>query len=235
MRLTPMNFRVLLPAVLALCLPAFTHAQAIAGPQGTQDHFKDPSSLKLPPGQKAAIMEFEDLECPACAHAAPIVHTAIEHYKIPYYHRDFLIQSHIWSRDAAITARYLEDKVSPAAADQYRRDVFANQTNIGSKDDLQNFTRRWFTDHKQVGGQPFNIDPAGRFAAEVEADCTQAARIGLNQTPSLFVLAPKGWIHVTEVTQLYTAIDTALAQTPAAKAPSTAGHTNTRKSSTPRK
>ena len=63
-------------------------------------------------------MEFEDLECPACAHAYPIVHAAVDKYKIPLMRHDFLIQGHQWSKDAAITARYLEDKVSPEMAAQ---------------------------------------------------------------------------------------------------------------------
>ncbi len=39
--------------------------------------------VKPPAGARVAIYEFEDLECPACAHAYPIVHAAIDKYKIP--------------------------------------------------------------------------------------------------------------------------------------------------------
>jgi protein-disulfide isomerase len=216
MILRALRLPAIVPAVLAAALftlPAAAHAQNVAGPAGSGTHFKDTSSFKLAPGQKAAIIEFEDLECPACAHAAPIVHTAIEHYKIPLLRHDFLIQSHQWSKDAAITARYLQDKVSPELADQFRRDVFSAQQTISGKDDLAAFTRKWFTDHKQQ--LPFVMDPSGRFAAEVQADCTMGERIGLNQTPTIIVLAPNGWTQVMDVTQLYTTIDNALAQSPA--------------------
>ena len=69
-----------------------------------------------------------------------------------------------WSRDGAITARYLQDKVSPEMAEQFRRDVFAAQLSIASKDDLQNFTRKWFQQHGQQ--MPFVMDPSGRLIAE---------------------------------------------------------------------
>src|SRR5271165_6380528 len=88
--------------------------------------FRDTSMLKPPAGSKVAIFVFEDLECPACAHAFPVVRTAVEHYKIPLVRRDFpLTEIHIWSFDAAVTARYLQDHVSPKLADTFRGDVFA--------------------------------------------------------------------------------------------------------------
>ena len=219
-----MTRRALLPAfavALLTAIPVAAHAQA-ALPAGSGDQFKDTSVLKLPAGQKAEIYEFEDLECPACSRAFPIVHTAVDHYKIPLVRHDFPLQQHLWSRDAAITARYLQDKVSPSIAEQYRRDVFANQNSIASKDDLNNFTRKWFQTHGQQ--MPFVMDPSGLFAAEVQADYRLGERIGLVHTPSIFVLAPNGWTQVTDVTQLYTAIDQALAQTP-----TTTAHNNIRK------
>jgi protein-disulfide isomerase len=196
-----------------------------AVPPNEGDHFKDTSPLKLPAGQKAEIYEFEDLECPACARAFPIVHTAVEHYKIPLVRHDFPLQQHLWSRDAAVTARYLQDKVSPQLAEQYRRDVFANQNSIASKDDLNAFTRKWFQSHGQQ--MPFVMDPNGLFSAEVQADYTLGERIGLQHTPTIFVVGPRGWTQVVDITQLYSVIDAALAETPAASA-----HNNIRRPKT---
>jgi len=200
-----------LAAALSLTAPAALRAQDSV-PPGQGDAFKDTSMLKLPAGQKAAIFDFEDLECPACARAFPISHAAIEHYKIPLIRHDFIIPGHIWSRDAAITARYLQDKVSPEVAEQFRRDVFATQISIASKDDLQGYTRKWFASHNQQ--LPFVMDPSGRFAAEVQADVTLGERLGVRETPTILVLAPHGWIQVKDITKLYSAIDNALAQTP---------------------
>ena len=176
---------------------------------------------------KVAIVEFEDLECPACAHAAPIVKTALEHYPIAFLRHDYLIQSHAWSKQAAILARYLQDKVSPDTAEQYRRDVFANQISIGSTDDLNNFDQRWFAAHKLQ--MPFNIyQPDGLFTAEVQADVRTGERLGLIQTPTIIVIGPKGWLEVTNVTQLYTAIDQVMASVPAA----TTAHNNLKRPTT---
>jgi protein-disulfide isomerase len=211
MRLTPMNRLASFALALTLAVPTALKAQN-AVPPGQGDAFKDTSMLKLPAGQRAAIFDFEDLECPACARAFPITHSAIDHYKIPLLRHDFLIPGHIWSRDAAITARYLQDKVSPELAEQFRRDVFANQVSIASKDDLQAYTRKWFQTHNQQ--LPFVMDPSGRFIAEVQADDTLGQRLGVRETPTIIVLAPHGWIQVKDITQLYSVIDSALAETP---------------------
>lgn len=203
-------------------------AQA-AVPPGQGDTFRDTSALKLPSdaSKGVAIYEFEDLECPACARAFPIVHAAVDKYQIPLIRRDFPLLMHVWSRDAAITARYLQDKVSPSLAEQFRRDVFANQTSIASKDDLANFTRRWFQNHGQQ--MPFVMDPSGRFAAEVQADYTLGERIGLSHTPTIFVLTKNGWIQIVDVTKLYSTLDEALAQ-----ARESSAHNQVRKSSAAR-
>src|SRR5690349_17984912 len=77
--------------VLAMSLPfAAQSSQAqTAAPPGTGDHFKDTSMFKPPAGARVAVVEFEDLECPACAHAYPIVHAAVAQYKIPLVRHDF--------------------------------------------------------------------------------------------------------------------------------------------------
>jgi protein-disulfide isomerase len=198
-----------LAAAVLLAVSTTAHAQGAAGGQG--DQFKDTSILKLPAGQRAAIFEMEDLECPACAHAAPIVHAAIERYKIPFLRYDFPLSQHIWSRDAAITARYLQDKVSPELAEQYRLDVFASQLSINSKEDLQNFTLSWFKKHGKT--PPFALGPDSVFALEVQADQRLGERLGVQHTPTIIVIAPHGWVQVVDVSQLYTVIDQALART----------------------
>jgi protein-disulfide isomerase len=202
-----------LSAAVLLAIPA-ARAQGAAG--GAGDQFKDTSMLKLPAGARVAIFEMEDLECPACAHAAPIVQNALKNYKIPFLRHDFPLNGHIWSRDAAITARYLQDKVSPEIAEQFRLDVFANQISINSKEDLQNYTRSWFQKHGQQ--VPFALGPQSIFALEVQADETLGERLGVAHTPTIIVISPHGWVQVVDVSQLYTVIDRALAETPASTA-----------------
>jgi protein-disulfide isomerase len=205
-----LTFRLVsaLLATVLLAIPAATHAQTAAGGQG--DQFHDTSMLKLPAGAKCAVFEMEDLECPACGHAAPIVHQAIERYKIPFLRYDFPLSQHIWSRDAAITARYLQDKVSPELAEQYRLDVFASQASINSKEDLQNFTLSWFKKHGKTA--PFALGPESLFGMEVQGDQRLGERLGVQHTPTIIVIGPQGWVQVVDVSQLYAVIDRCLAQ-----------------------
>src|ERR1700761_6412048 len=128
--------RVRSSGLLAIALfGSLVAASAVAQtsmPPNQVDHFTDTTMLKPPAGTKLAIVEWEDLECPACAHAFPFVHTAVGQYKIPLVEYDFLIPGHIWSHQAALYARYMKDKVSPQLAEDYRRQVFAAQYRIAS-------------------------------------------------------------------------------------------------------
>jgi LPXTG-motif cell wall-anchored protein len=193
-----------LAAALLLLLPGLAAtAQTAVGGQAT--NFKDTSILKPPPGAKVAVIEFEDLECPACARAFPIVHEGVQHYKIPLVRHDFPLPMHIWSRDAADLARYIQDKVSPDLATEYRREVFASQYQIASKDDLHNFSQKFLTAHGQQ--MPFALDPV--FDNEVMADKALGDKLGLAETPTIIVVTNKGWIQVKDVMKLYEAIDQA--------------------------
>jgi protein-disulfide isomerase len=207
MRLTDMKFPrfAAVAGVIVLCLIALPVFAQRAAPAGTGDPFKDTTFFKPPAGVRVAIVEFQDLECPACAHAFPIVHQAVAHYNIPLIERDFPLRAHIWSFDAAVWARYLQDKVSPKMGDDYRGAIFAQQLAISSKDDMLAFTRRFFQSH---GLQlPFVADPTGQFTKEVIADRTLGEKIGLQHTPTIIVCSQKEWVHVTDVSLLYQTID----------------------------
>jgi len=121
----------------------------------------------------------------------------------------------------AIWARYLQDKVKPEIADQYRSAVFAAQISINSKDDMLAFTRRFFQQH---GVQmPFVPDPTGQLAREVKADRALGERMGLQHTPTIVVCSAKQWVQVTDPTQLYQTIEAVMAQAgPAAPEKTTA-------------
>ena len=197
-------------AVVAGMLAAGMASAQTSVPPNQVTNFKDPAILKPPAGVKVAILEWEDLECPACAHAFPVVHEAIKHYNIPLVERDFLINGHIWSKDAAVYARYLKDKVSPDLAAEYRREVFASQYRISSKDDLQRFTQQFFAAHgKQM---PFVVDPTGQLMKEIQADVDLGLKLGVNETPTIVVATQHHWIQVKDVMQLYAAIDQANAE-----------------------
>ena len=202
----------LLALVLLVGAGVLAHAQ-FSAPPNQGDRLRDASPLKPPAGAKVAIWEFDDLECPACAHEIPIVHAAAERYKIPVVHHDYPWNFHVWSFEAAITARYLQDSVSPRLADEFRRDVLANQNMISSRDDLSQFTRKWFQTHGQ--SMPFVMDASGNCKNEVNADHALGDRIGVRRTPCIFVVTDRSWTQIVDINQLYRTIDVALAQSAA--------------------
>lgn len=188
-----MASRSTLTAALAAALILAGASPARAQFAGTPDPstFRDTSMLKPPAGQKVAIIEFMDLECPACRAAHPILQQASQQLHVPIVRYDFPLQMHMWSKDAAIFARYLQDKVNPKLADDYRTDVFKQQPAIASKDDWQNYTRRWMSQHGQM--MPFVVDPTGKFAAEVHADYTLGERLNVTRTPTIVVATANKW------------------------------------------
>jgi protein-disulfide isomerase len=171
--------------------------------------FKDTSSFRPPAGARVAIIEFQDLMCPACAHAFPIVHGAVAHYNIPLLEKDYPLPGHaiLGSFEAAVWARYLQDKVSMKVADEYRGYMFAGQSGVANKDDMESATRRFFQSHNLP--MPFVADPTGQFANEVKADRALGEKVGVQQTPTIIVCNQHEWIQVTDVSQLYAAIDQA--------------------------
>src|SRR5438270_4022623 len=96
----------------------------------------DASSLKPPPGAKAAIVVFEDLECPDCARAYPVVWETANAHKIPVVLHDFPLAQHPWSLDAAVYARYFDSK-SEKLGNDFSVYIFSNQQMITKANLLQ--------------------------------------------------------------------------------------------------
>jgi protein-disulfide isomerase len=175
----------------------------------------DSSALHPPAGSRVAIVEFDDLECPACAAANPMLMQAAAKYGIPWIRHDFLIPGHVWSPIAAVNARFFDIK-SKTIGNDYRNQVFANQTSIETRDELQQFTQRFASAHGVAF--PFAIDPQGKLAAAVQADVQLGLRTGIKLTPTIFIVTSnsKGapFIEVLNPqTQLFTTIDQAISDT----------------------
>jgi protein-disulfide isomerase len=205
-------------ASAALLLTVSAHAQFSAPSPGTAIH--DASALKPPVGARVAIVEFADLECPACAYYNHLFKEAAATYKIPWVHHDFLIPGHIWSTAAAVNVRWFSIK-SKTLGDEYRDLVFANQSSIYNLDQLRRFTEKFAQSHGIA--LPFAIDPQGKLAAEVKADSDLGVRTGITGTPTVFIVTAKSkgtpYIEVLRpYYQLYPIIDQAIADTTPAKA-----------------
>src|SRR6185312_10223403 len=168
-----MNFRLnsLLVAMLAFVMSAAAFAA-------------DASSLKPPPGAKVAIVAFEDLECPDCARAFPPLQEAAKAHKIPLVLHDFPLPRHAWSFDAAVYARFFDTK-SQKLGDDFRGYIYQNQPNI-TPENLRQYVQKFADDNKVP--LPFAIDPEGKLKEKVKTDYALGQRIGLEHTPTIFVL-----------------------------------------------
>jgi protein-disulfide isomerase len=199
-------------AATALLITMNLHAQFGAPPAGTQVH--DPSALHPPAGARVALVEFEDMECPDCARANPVLKEAAATYHIPWVRHDFPLPFHAWSMNAAVNARWFDLK-GKALGDEYRDAVFANQQSITSPDQLAQLTEKFAKDHGIA--MPFAIDPQGKLIAEVKGDYALGQRIGIEHTPTIWVVTAnsKGapFVEVVDRTKLYQLIDQAIADT----------------------
>jgi protein-disulfide isomerase len=188
-----MKIRHLLPFLLLVSLTAF--AEDV------------PEVLRPPKGAQVALVVFEDLQCPDCRRAAPLVAQAGQTYKIPVVRHDFPLPMHNWSFEAAVLARYF-DSHSKTLGNAFRDYVFEHQLEI-TPDNLHDFAEKFAAQHRV--DLPFVVDPAGRLAALVLADRELGKSINLQHTPTIFVVsnkrAGKPFVEVVDRAQLYALID----------------------------
>jgi len=188
-----MKIRQLLPFLLFVSLPAF--AQSV------------PEVLRPPKGAQVALVVFEDLQCPDCRRAAPLVAQAGQTYKIPVVRHDFPLPMHNWSYEAAVLARYF-DTHSKTLGNAFRDSVFEHQLEI-NPGNLHGFAEKFAAEHKVE--LPFVADPAGKLAALVNADKELGKSLNLQHTPTIYVVSnkhtAKPFVEVIDRSQLYALID----------------------------
>jgi protein-disulfide isomerase len=214
----------------------------------------DTSVLRPPKGSKVAILVFEDLQCPDCARAAPLLHEAAKKYNIPLVQYDFPLPMHNWSFEAAVNARYFDSLAKPTApsspsskatkagakpaaapvavpkdlGDQYRLFIFQNQPQI-TPQNLRGITERFASDHKVTF--PFVVDPSGELTAKVKTDYALGQRVGLDHTPTIYVVSDttrgKPFVEVVDRTQLYQLIDQVIKEAGSSPPPQKAAATKT--------
>jgi protein-disulfide isomerase len=194
---------LLLPAFMVLSMAAYA---------------ADGSSLKPPPGARVAIVVFEDLECPTCARTYPMVWEAAKAHKVPVVLHDFPLNMHPWSFDAAVYARFFDTK-SEKLGDDFRGYIYSNQPNI-TKANLHQYVEKFANDNKVP--LPFAIDSDGKLKDKVIADRDMGNRIGLQHTPTIFVIGNGGpatpAVEVDDYSQLGQIVEDMLAKSTAPKA-----------------
>ncbi len=166
-----------------------------------------PEVLRPPKGAHVAIVVFEDLQCPDCRRAAPLVAQAGKTYNIPVVRHDFPLPMHNWSFDAAILARYF-DTHSKALGNNFRDYIFEHQLEI-TPANLRGYAEKFAAEHKV--DLPFVVDPAGKLAALILADKDLGKSLNLEHTPTIYVVSnkhtAKPFVEVVDRSQLYALID----------------------------
>jgi protein-disulfide isomerase len=164
-------------------------------------------ALRPPKGSPVALVVFEDLQCPMCRRDSPLEEQAARTYKIPLVRHDFPLPAHNWSYDAAVIARYF-DTQSKQLGNDFRDYIFEHQLEINPQN-LRTYAEKFATDHKT--DLPFVVDPQGKLAAEVNADRDLGRRIGIEHTPTIYVVSNKSqgkpFVEVTDPNQLFQMID----------------------------
>lgn len=175
----------------------------------------DGSSLKPPPGARVAIVVFEDLECPSCATAYPMVWEAAKAHNVQVMLHDFPLDKHPWSFEAAVYARYFDTK-SQKLGDDFRGYIYKNQPQI-DKQNLRQYVDKFSNDNKTP--IPFVLDPDGQLKAKIIADRNLGTQIGLNHTPTIFVVGNGGPatppIEIDDYSKIGQAVEEMLQKAPA--------------------
>ena len=148
----------------------------------------DATLLKPPRGAAMAIVIFEDLQCPDCAKAYPVVWEAANAHKVPVVPHDFPLPMHNWAFDAAVWGRYF-DKTSADMGNEFRKFIYANQIQI-TRDNLPQWVQKFAAENKTA--VPSDKDPNGKLADLVKADYLLGQRIGVEHTPTIWVVSNSG-------------------------------------------
>jgi protein-disulfide isomerase len=144
----------------------------------------DASLLKPPPGAKAAVVVFEDLQCPDCSRAFTLVWEAASTHKVPVVLHDFPLPMHNWAFESAVWARYF-DKTSVDLGNEFRKFIYTNQIQI-TRENLLKWVQKFAADNKAE--VPLVNDPDGKLTGLVRADYLLGQRIGVEHTPTIWVV-----------------------------------------------
>jgi hypothetical protein len=117
---------------------------------------------------------------------------------------------HNWSFDAHVMARWFDTK---GKGEEFRKYIYQNQPQINPKN-LRGFAERFA---EQNGLQlPFVVDPKGELAAKVRADYQLGQRVGIDHTPTIYVVSntQRGtpFVEVVDRSQLFNLIDRMMAE-----------------------
>ena len=134
------------------------------------------------------VVIYEDLQCRDCAQFRMMV----DQYLIPRYggdvafeHRDFPIPRHTWSRQAAVAARFFQERNERAALD-FRRHVLSNLQSI-TPDSLKEVISRFARENRLEPSDALAALDDEQYKALVENDFQEGLKRGVRKTPTVFI------------------------------------------------
>ena len=192
-----MSIRALALAVALVAIAFITRAEAGASGAG----------FSVPAGAEAAVVVFEDLQCPDCARAHPKLLEATQQAGVPLVIHDFPITRHVWAFPAAVLARWFAAQSAELGV-EFRSHVFAHQADV-NPETLRPLAEKFASDHGLA--LPSVVDPDGILKDAVQADFDLGIRIGLEYVPLVFVVGRREgeghWIEVTDLGTLGATIE----------------------------
>lgn len=150
------------------------------------------SLLPPPAGTNVAMVVFQDLEWPDCAAAYPVLLEAAKAHNVPLVMHDFPLPRHTWSFQAAVNARFFDQR-SQQLGNDFRGYIFQNQRQIADETALERYTQRFAAERQIL--LPAALDQDGKLAEQVMADFRLGQRIGVEHTPTVFVVSANGPAH----------------------------------------
>lgn len=145
-----------------------------------------PGWSKGAPNAPVVIEEFADFQCPTCASMHPKVQELLATYgsRIKVIFRQFPLQGHQWSYDAACAA---EAAGMQGKFWDMQNMIFTNQQNWSASTDA----RKIFADYAKTLGldeQKFSDDMIGLIAKNrVDADLQRGRAVQVASTPSFYI------------------------------------------------
>lgn len=135
---------------------------------------------------KVTIVEFSDLECPACAAAQPLVQKILDEYKgrIRFVYRHFPLPQHT----KALTAINAAESAGEQGKFWEMHDkLFATQDQWSGKDNAQNLIIG-YAQELGLDTEKFKVDMnGGKYDAKIEKDKNDGLTLKVNSTPTFFI------------------------------------------------
>lgn len=135
---------------------------------------------------KVKLVEFSDLQCPACKAAEPFVKDTVSTYsgQIQFIYRQFPITIHKWSKQAANAA---EAAGAQGKFWEMHNELFATQEQWSVLDDPLPFFEDLAKKLQLDEGKFKEVLDKNTYADKVQADVDDGLKLGVSGTPTFFL------------------------------------------------